>query len=269
MVKSVHRVRVHIASCFLIMVTMLLVGCNPTPAEPTAAPVVAVKQLVTVEIPPTLNAAERQATRLAMPTTPTTPPPTPTPTETPYVGVFLGEAQPDSENVAPIIESLPTESSLANATDCLIVPDTAFGQGWRSNPNVTRSLGCPIQERFGFAGDVQVFERGVMYRRSETNEVWAVRPGSLEAGEYWYISQPPVVTAAGLVAPPGLRVPSDVFGAIWLSDNNISGGLGYAVTPEQVADLNIQRYEGGTLFLDVTVGQVFALLVNGDAFGPY
>lgn len=265
--KSAINVRVRIASCLFILMTGLLVGCQPTSTTPTAAPVVAVKQLVTVEIPPTLNAADRQATRLAMPTTPTVPPPTPTPTETPYVGVFLGEAQ--SENLPPIIESLPTESSVSGAAECMIQPDTAFGQGWRSNPNVTRSLGCPIQERFGFAGDVQVFERGVMYRRSETSEVWAVRPGSLEAGEYWYISQPPIVTVTGLVAPPGLRVPENVFGAIWMSDSNISNGLGFAVTPEQVADLNIQRYEGGTLFLDVTVGQVFALLVNGDAFGPY
>lgn len=263
------RFRARAAFCTFMLSIVLLVGCDTTSPTPAAAPVVAVKQLVTVEIPPTLNAAERQATRLALPTTPTVPPPSPAPTETPYIGVFLGEAQPDSENIAPIVDSLPTESLLANASVCGIAPDSAFGQGWRTNPTVSRTLGCPIQERFGFAGDVQVFERGVMYRRSETNEVWAVRPGSLEAGEYWYISQPPVITAAGLIAPEGLRVPSDVFGAIWLSDPNISEGLGYAVTPEQVADLNIQRYDGGTLFLDVTVGQVFALLVNGDAFGPY
>jgi hypothetical protein len=198
------------------------------------------------------------------------PPPTPTPTETPYIGEFLGEAQQD--NLPPIIAIVPTalpDEAGDGTQTCSVSIDPAFGDGWRSTPTITRTLGCPIQERFGFAGNVQVFERGVMYRRTETNEVWAVRPGSIQAGQYWYISQPPTVSASGQLAPEGLRIPTDTFGAVWLSNSEIADQLGYAITPEQVADLNVQRYEGGTLFLDVTVGQVFVLLVNGDAYGPY
>jgi hypothetical protein len=262
------------ALAMALMLSMALAGCDAVaPAAPTLMPVVAVKQLATVEIPPTLNAAERAATRAALPTTPTAPPPTLTPTVTPYIGVFLGEARPDSANVAPIVEALPTESSLETVGEggipCALPIDPAFGDGWQRNPVIPRALGCAIQVRFGFAGDVQVFQRGVMYRRRETGEVWAVRPGSVEAGEFWYVGQPPTVSASGLLAPEGLRVPSDAFGGVWLSDSRISEGLGYAVTPEQAADLNIQRFEGGTLFLDVTVDQVFALLVDGSAYGPY
>lgn len=249
---------------------ILLTACQTTSPPTQEAPVVAIKQLVTVEIPSTLSPSERLATRAAN-ASPTPPPPTPTPTETPYVGVFLGEALPEAGG-APVVALLPTtpvDEVADGVPRCFIPVDPAFGEGWKTNPTVTRNMGCPIQERFGFAGNVQVFERGVMYRRTETNEVWAVRPGSIEAGKYWYVGQPPTISASGLVAPEGLRIPTDTFGAVWLSTPEVSEALGFATTPEQVADLNVQRYDGGTLFLDVTVGQVFVLLVNGDAYGPY
>lgn len=256
----------------LLLAALLLAACQSEAPTAEALPVAAVKQLATVVIPPTLSQAERLATRAAN-ASPTPPPPTPTATETPYIGIFLGEANPDG-NLPPIIAVPPPliAEEVANGgggVACPIAIDAAFGEGWRTNPAVARNLGCPIQERFGFAGNVQVFERGVMYRRAETNEVWAVRPGNIQAGKYWYVGQPPTISASGLAAPEGRRVPSDTFGAVWLSNAEISDGLGFAITPEQVADLNIQRYEGGTLFLDVTVGQVFVLLVNGDAYGPY
>jgi len=49
----------------------------------------------------------------------------------------------------------------------------------------------------------------------------------------------------------------------------VRDALGYATTAEQDIGVNLQRFEGGTLFKDVTVGQVFVLLVDGRAFGPY
>jgi hypothetical protein len=130
-------------------------------------------------------------------------------------------------------------------------------------------VGCPLQERFGFDGNVQVFERGVMYHRVDTNEVWAIRPGNSGTGKYWYVNQPAPMAMDGLIPPPGLRTPGASFGAAWLTNTEINTGIGYATTPEQAADLNIQRFDGGSLLLDVTVGQVFLLFDDGDAFGPY
>lgn len=243
---------------------MVLTACGNQSAPTVQAPVVAVKQLATVQMPPTLSPVERQATFQALPRTPSPPPPSPTPTETAYVGVFLGEVS--EENVVfqpPEITALPDESA------CEIPIDSAFGDGWSSNPSIARRMGCPIQARFGFSGEVQVFEGGVMYRRPDLNAVWAVTPGSLDPGQYWYVENPPVVTVEGIIPPDGLRLPTDVLGSVWLSNAEVRETLGYARTPNQVADINIQRFEGGSLLLDVTVGQVFVLLVNGDAYGPY
>jgi hypothetical protein len=256
---------------FFLALLAVLSACDSTePAENDAgAPVVSVKQLVTVEIPPTANAVEREATRQAMPTTPTDPPPTVTPTPTPYIGVFLGEYAGD-QNLPPMIDVPATAiGSDQVAGNCTVEIDPVFGEGWRGNPSVTRRMGCAIQERFGFNGSVQVFERGVMYLRQDTGEVWAIQPATIDRGRYWYVNNLQPITITDMAPPEGLRVPQDIFGAVWLSDAQIRDALGYARTPEQVAEMNVQRYDGGTLFLDVTISQAFVLLVNGDAFGPY
>lgn len=168
----------------------------------------------------------------------------------------------------PFVE--PVIPTVQQASDECPVPfDAAFGTGWRSNSSVARRVGCPLQQRFGFAGNVQVFERGVMYHRVDTNEVWAVQPGSGGTGTFWYVNQPATLPLEGLIPPPGLRTPGNSFGAVWSSNSEINTALGFATTPEQTADLNLQRFDGGSLLLDVTVGQVFLLFDDGDAFGPY
>jgi hypothetical protein len=263
-----------------LIFAVILAAC--TPQTPNAVnqnnqgQAVAVRMLATVNLPPTPDAAEREATRRAMPVTPSAQPPTPTPTGTPYVGVFLGTPVPNSAGALVDLAGVEQQSILATPTaiegTCTIPFDPAFGRGWESNASVARQVGCPLQERFGFAGNVQVFERGVMYRRLDTNEVWAVQPGNLDAGRYWYYNQVlplPPLQGIGLNPPSGLRVPADIFGAVWSSSAEVNQALGYATTPEQTADLNIQRFDGGSLLLDVTVGQVFILLDDGDVFGPY
>lgn len=255
----------------IAIITALTVGCTPGDATtPTAPEVAVVRRLATVVIPPTPDRAQREATRRAQPVTLSPPTITPTVTETPYIGVFLGTPgdEDSSSGVSLVIEQgFPTAQPTFD--DCAVALDPAFGSGWRTNPSVARRVGCALQQRFGFAGNVQVFERGVMYHRIDTNEIWAVQPGSLGAGKYWYANQPPPLTTEGLIPPPGLRAPGNAFGALWLTNGEVSTGLGYATTPEQSADLNLQRFSGGAFLLDVTVGQVFLFFDDGDAYGPY
>jgi len=255
----------------VLMLVMGLAACSSGDSPPTDAPAVALKVLVTVEIPPTLSVAEQLATQQAAATAPP-PPPTATPTPTPYIGVFIGEADPAQGGV-PLLPQAVTAQPTENAGLCSVATDPAFGEVWQRDPSVVRQMGCAIQERFGFDGKVQVFERGVMYQRNSTNEVWAVSPGRISGGRYWYTNQIPTAGGGigfGLPAPQeGQRIPADVFGAVWSTNPPIQEAIGYGITPEQTADLNIQRFDGGTLLLDVTVGQVFVLLVNGDAYGPF
>lgn len=253
----------------IVMAALALVGCGgttPTAPDPGVTPVAVVRVLVTVELPPTLSRAERLATRQAQPVTPTALPATATPTETPYVGVFLGEARGDND--VPLMVQ-PTAPPVDSAGNCAIAIDPAFGTSWQDDPNVSRRIGCALQERFGFAADVQVFEGGVMYRRQDTGETWGIQPSGTNAGRYWFTSTPIELIMPPLVPPDGLRLPSEVFQGLWISEPTLQSALGYARTPQQAADLNIQRVEGGTLVLDVTIAQVFILLDNGDAFGPF
>jgi len=254
----------------MIVLCLLLAACGgqtPETITTSSTSVAIVRVLVTVELPPTLSRAERLATRQAQPMTPTAPPPSATPTETPYIGVFLGEAQGDADVPRispPTIAPTPTQEG-----GCAVLIDPAFGTAWRQDPSIARRIGCALQERFGFAADVQVFERGVMYRRQDTGEIWAIVPAQLSAGRYWFAASAPQVIPLPVSVPEGLRPPSDVFLPIWLSDPTLQTALGYARTPQQVADLNVQRVEGGTLFLDVTIAQVFLLLDNGDVYGAF
>lgn len=282
--SSTWRRRRAILIVLYLAVLLLLAACAETDQPMTAdqpevpqisdAPpttVAIVRSIATVDLPPTLSRVDKLATRQAIPQTPTAAPPTAIPTETPYVGVFLGPAQQDVS--LPRIETEPTMPSeptlTGDAAACEIQIDPVFGTAWQQNPSVARRVGCALQQRFGFGADVQVFEDGVMYRRQDSGEVWAIHPDQVRAGRFWYTNLPLIPAPVALMPPEGLRPPSDIFLGLWTSDPLLQQTLGFARTPQQIADLNIQRIEGGTLILDVTITQVFLLLDNGDAFGPY
>lgn len=262
-----------IVVAFLIVLASSACQSEDAPVTPTA--VVLVRRLATVAPTATPNEAELQATQQASYSTPTLAPPTVTPTQTPYIGVFIGEAEPDNSGlgVNPLqIYILPTRDITGNIPlICTIDPaNFVFGAAWASDAYAVDGLRCPIQESYGFDGKVQIFEGGAMYQNPQTSEVWAIAPGTaLENGRYWYEDQPPVMSTLGLEAPPGRYVPREAFGAIWANNPRLRELMGYATTPEQNISVNIQRFEGGTLFLDATVGQVFVLLVNGDALGAF
>jgi serine/threonine-protein kinase len=266
------------AVLLLALASLILLAasaCQSDDTLPTPTAVVLVRRLATVAPTATPDEAELQATQQALYSTPTLSPPTVTPTQTPYIGVFIGEAAPEDTDLGinPLdIHILPTRDFTGNIPlICTIDPATfVFGTAWSSDPNATDALRCPIQESYGFDGRVQIFEGGAMYQNPQTNEVWAIAPGTvLQNGRYWYEDQPPAMSTLGIEAPPGRFVPRDAFGAIWANNPQLRELLGYATTQEQNISVNLQRFEGGTLFLDATVGQVFVLLVNGEALGAY
>jgi len=256
----------------LILLAGIIAACdggNTAPPPPTE--VVIVRPLATVGPTATLSDADRIATQQAVPPTQAAPQAGPSPTPTAYIGMFLGESPVDplapDINVQVVVPTRPVEQ--ATPLVCTIAPAPQFGTVWSSQGNLQSEMGCPLQESFGFTGVVQVFEGGVMYHYVERDEVWAIAPGEFgDAGDYWFLSGVVPLTPS-IIPPEGRRVPQNIFGGLWAGITEAREELGFALLPEQDIDVNIQRYEGGTLFLDVTLGQVFVLTVDGRAYGPF
>ncbi|MEO0560720.1 MAG: hypothetical protein AAF125_01300 [Chloroflexota bacterium] len=254
----------------LALCVMFLSACTTTPAEPTVRPSALdqPKRLATVFLSPTPNEAERQATRFAA--TPTVnvaalAPPTETPT--PYIGIFLGDSAANVPFVALADVGPATPTPLPSR--CLVEPDTnVLGTRWQTEPAVVRGLGCAIEGVFPFEGRTQVFQDGVMYTQDDSR-TWAIGVG--EPGEFWFVEEPPADAApdSPAEAPPGFLLPDGLFRALWSSNVEISTTLGFAVLPPITAELGTQRFEGGTLFYDGETDQVWALLIDGLAYGPY
>lgn len=255
------------------LLLFLLAACEqegavlPTMVDLAAQP----KQLATVYISPTPNEIQRQATQAAVPPPVTSVPELPAVAPTAYIGVFLGEVV--DENERPVINLpnpvQPTAPGVVEPNNCLLLADPVYGNGWEANPTVTSVLGCALQPTVPFRGVMQIFERGVMYWRGDTNEIWAIATSGVAAGRFWYAANLPEGSNEDLTAPEGLRVPVRGFGMMWRSVTGVRDSLGYARIDEQEISMQSQRFEGGLLHLDSAAGQVFVLLVDGRAFGPY
>lgn len=267
-----RRNRGKVATMALVAALMLLAACAPdaeeiVPTQPTIN-----RPIATVFISPTPNTAEIQQTRSASSPTPAPPTPTIEPTATPYVGVFIGRAErePGFRNfTAPLFEDETVSiNPAADPSRCGIQIAASFRPAWRTDSRVTESMRCPIQASFGFFGEAQVFENGIIYRRPETRELWAVTSTG-NFGRYWYAEAPPSASTDGIQPPQNLLVPEGDFAAIWLGIEGLRDELGYAVTPAQEIEMNLQRFNGGTFLLDNNAGQTFALVVDGTVYGPF
>jgi len=260
-------------------IAVALGACQPSDTQPTleADSGVQAKLLATVYISPTPSPAEQQATQAALRPTLTSAPPTIQPTPTVYVGVFLQGVSDENDAEAPILDAtevfaLIPDLATAIPSRCQIPEDAVFGETWRSDPFAGQSLGCAIEELTRFDGIVQIFEHGVMYFQSN-GPIWAIETTNDGFPDrQWTITQnlPPVENPESIVTPPdGLRVPLLGFGAVWFGVEGVRDTLGFARTEEQPVDLAYQRFEGGTLFKDLSTDTVFVLLPDGRAFGPF
>lgn len=259
-------------SLILFGLIIVLTACETVYVPPQSAPTLTapaiIKQLATPAPTQTPDSVAMLATQQANAPTPIRTP-TPTPTITPYIGVFLGEIVQESNIPNPANFVIPPTPINTIPLICGFNADPVFGKRWEDEHK--NALKCPIQEKFGFNGRGQVFEGGAMYLRIETGEVWAIAPGrGTFSGFYWYEGQPnPSVVPGASVAPAGRFIPSGYIGSVWASIPPLQQALGLGLLPEGDSAVNVQRFDGGSLFLDVNAGQVFVLLLDGTAYGPY
>jgi hypothetical protein len=265
--------------CCSALSLCLFVSCRaaPTAVPADALPTGAQKLLATVYISPTPNEPEQTATRRAsQPTeTPVASPQPPTPTV--YIGVFLGEAgnRDDIAGIAALQLATPQNQiappTLSPLASCLTPVDDRFGTHWMQAGEPFQTMGCPASYAVPFDGIVQVFERGAMYFTPD-GAIWAIGVSPTGPGHWWFFGSAPPGEVRDVVPPPGLKVPSLGFGAVWASVPGVRDALGFARTDEQGVTFTVQDFQGGTLLLDNGAGQVFILLgtaAEGDAHGPY
>jgi hypothetical protein len=257
--------------CGSILLAFVFAACTSAPSVPPTLtpPAILPKRLATVYISPTPDDLARQATLAANPPTATMPPATLTPTPTAYIGVFLGEAETLDEGpllgIQPV-EALPTAVVPATAVpSCPAPADVVFGTRWAEDSLLSSTLGCPIEGVSAISGTLQIFERGVMYFRTG-GEVWAI---GTSARQWWYVPSAPPINPADIPVPEGVLPPASVFGAVWRGIPGVQDALGYARTAEQATPLSTQKFQNGQLLADGISGQVFVLLADGRAFGPY
>jgi len=249
---------------------LLMAACQPQAVVPTATPVVIAKYIATAYISPTPNAEQIAATRAVITPSPIPVTDTPIPSPTAYVGVFIGQA-PREEGFRPITTPLFAGSSLSPTPDserCRTPVYVGYLSAWETQANVSQSLGCPIQENFGFFGRVQVFETGAAYLNTDTREVWFIATGG-STPRYWYQAAPPAAPTGDVLPPPGLRVPQGDIGSLWASTEALRNAVGFAQTAEQEIGINVQRYESGSFLLDVSIGQFFSLGNDSSVYGPF
>jgi hypothetical protein len=255
---------------YALLTTLFLAACGTeTPTPVAMLPSVMPKLLATVFISPTPNQSQQEATREASTAIPTAPPVAPSQQPTAYIGVFLGEAQPDDGG--PVIDpalldnAAVTPTSSFDSVRCTIQPDVKLGTAWTADGAALVGLGCPLEFMASYDGSLQIFERGVMYSRP-TGEIWAFAPGD---ERYWYVPIAPPPSPEIIPPPDGLRQASELFRAVWQSVPGVRDAIGFAQTDQQQGLLLSQRFEGGSILLDSSSGQAFVLFADSTLGGPY
>lgn len=261
------------------LLVLALAACQSqlAPTAVALAPSNAPKQLATVYMSPTPDAAEQQATRLAA--RPTLAPAAATATATPtvYVGVFLGEAASLDDVSGMAAVALQATSAQPPAppdrlSTCPLPPDERFGTNWRAATSLVSSIGCPADVAVPYSGMAQIFERGAMYLTPD-GELWAVTTASSQGeGRFWYAAGRPETSGEPGSPPAGLRAPSPALLPYWQALPELRDAIGWARAEGQRADFTVQLFQNGTLLLDNSAGQVFILMTAGDrgpAYGPY
>ena len=277
------RLRGAIVLGLLALAGVLLTACGTSaPPQDLNPPILTnfdalPKQLATVVFTPTPTPVLIGGTvvPVAQPTA-TAAPPTLTPTLTPYVGVFLGEPTSESGEPAPTLApyvvapvaggAVGVAPALGTGSGCTIPVASTFANAYTA---VQDRLGCPVSAGVTVSPmAVQPFERGWMYWRGDTRQIYALAAN----GQYWQMAD---TWNEGMPAddpayspPPGLVQPVRGFGLAWRSTPPLRDALGWGTAPEAPFSGFWQDFERGAMLLG-SDGHVYALFsAEGQHSGP-
>lgn len=222
---------------------------TPTPRVATATPRSAT---ATATMPSTTDVAV--TTTSAPETTPTVPLVTETaepPTITPVQPTM-------TETAAPIDTPEPTIAAI-KPTACAMPPTGGFAALWNANPRIRSQLGCPTQTELAMPAAEQVFENGLMYWWSGTQQIFVL--GKRQQWQRYPNTYQDNEELEPLTPPTGFYAPLRGFGKVWQQNVAVQQTLGWALKPEaalQGATSGVYlRFEGGSM--------LYAWAVNGHA----
>jgi hypothetical protein len=270
------------------VLVVLLAACGEDDPPPAGDPPILSgfesmpKQLATIALTPTPSPVMAAAQEVQPQTLePPQEPPPATPTLTPYVGLFLGEPTVEGEESAPTLAPYvinPGSGGVPVVPGQGVSPSGAGG-GPCSSPvaspftnaynTVQQRLGCPVNGGSAIIGmATQPFERGNMYWRSDTQQIYALAAN----GQFWQVADTwneslPSEDPA-FAAPAGVLQPVRGFGLVWRSNAAIRDALGWATQPEAQYNGFWQDFERGAMFVGNS-NLVYAIFTaEGQHSGP-
>lgn len=204
------------------------------------------------------------------------PPPTPTtaitaaalttllPTFSPTAAILLAPTSSATAGATFTPTALPTE-----ALNCSVLPSGSFLTIWRSDPNLTASLGCPASHHpqvDPVAWDVQTsyqpFERGLMLWSNQLG--WYPQPviyvllADLTYRRFDDTFDPGVDPLSGnATPPPGLFEPAAGFGKVWREQADVREALGWATAGEVSGIGKFQLFAQGDMIWIEPTGQTY------------
>lgn len=212
-------------------------------------------------------------------------PPEPTRTPTPYVGVFSGtqvDGTPLDNSVPPIQDfsgegpsggipiGVPTSGVISTSVasgSCPIPINDRFAAIYSQNTTIAQQLGCPNDGGSGVNLAHQPFERGDMFWRETTRQIYILRadravqivPDSWQEGQ--------AVDDPGLIPPDGLLQPIRGFGLAWRNGGMLNT-IGWALRSEASVGSFWQDFERGAMFVGSN-NQIYALVLSSPTAGSF
>ncbi len=115
----------------------------------------------------------------------------------------------------------------------------------------------------------QPFERGSMFWRSDTKQIYALA----SSGQYWQVPDSwtdgmPADDPAYSSPPAGMLQPVRGFGLVWRSNTSVRDALGWGTLSEAQYNGFWQDFERGSMFVGEN-GRIYALFTaEGQHSGP-
>jgi serine/threonine protein kinase len=258
----------------LVVIGVLLRGLlagGPRPSMPTLTvlSVASTPTSASTHMPWPTDIPVPTATAMPTPTpthTPTPIPintPTPLPTDTPTEINTPTSTHTRTATPTPTVVNIPTSVPSTVTPTCSLAPGETFRNIWLGL-SVMQRIGCPEnQEHVSWTAE-QLFQKGYMLWRKDTNQIYVLYNDDTWRGyaNTWHEGEP---VKLGYAPPPGLYEPIMGFGKVWREKlGGPNAKIGWALEEEGGFDNSLQDFQGGAMFFSTHIGARVTIVLYND-----